>query len=117
VLWAQENPNSLQFYRHGKPREILTRGRSEYLAAEAMAVTRIPWGHPEGYLEAFANIYTGAFHAIRRHIEGRPLPVQEYAFPTVHDGVRGMQFIAAAVESADRGAAWVTLPATGAPVG
>jgi predicted dehydrogenase len=109
VLWSQENPNYMQIYRHGRPREILTRGRAEYLAPEAMAVTRIPWGHPEGYLEAFANIYRGAIHAIQRHADGRPLPIDEYDFPTVHDGVRGMQFIYRAVESADRGAAWVKL--------
>ena len=109
ALWAQENPNYLQVYRHGRPRETLTRGRSEYLAREAMAATRIPWGHPEGYLEAFANIYTGAIAAIRRHIEGKPMSRAEYEFPTVHDGVRGMRFIYKAIESADGGASWVTL--------
>src|SRR5581483_7426445 len=66
IRWAQEDPNYLHVWRHGKPRETLSRGRSEYLAPEAMSVTRTPWGHPEGYLEAFANIYTGAIEAIRR---------------------------------------------------
>jgi predicted dehydrogenase len=110
VLWAQENPNELQVYRHGKPRETLGRGHSEYLAPAATAATRIPWGHPEGYLEAFANIYAGAIDAIRRHIDGTPLPAAQYDFPTVHDGVRGMRFIHAAVESSRRGGAWVALP-------
>jgi predicted dehydrogenase len=110
VLWAQEEPNSLHLYRHGQPRQTLTRGRSEYLAPEAMASTRIPWGHPEGYLEAFANIYMAVAGAIRRHIEGRPLAPAEYDFPTVHDGRRGVQFIHRAVESANAGAAWVDLP-------
>jgi predicted dehydrogenase len=109
VSWEQENPNYLRLYRHGRPRETLTRGRSEYLAPAAMAATRIPWGHPEGYLEAFANIYVGAIQAIRRHIDGKPMSRAEYEFPTVHDGVRGMHFIYKAVESADRGAVWVTL--------
>jgi predicted dehydrogenase len=107
VLWAQENPNYLEVYRHGKPRETLSRGRSEYLAPAAMKATRIPWGHPEGYLEAFANIYGGAIEAIRRHIEGNPIAPADYEFATVHDGLRGMRFIWKAVESADAGGAWV----------
>src|SRR5262252_8460123 len=54
IVWSQEHPNYMEVYRHGQPRETLSRGRSEYLAPGATAVTRIPWGHPEGYLEAFA---------------------------------------------------------------
>ena len=109
ILWAQEEPNSLQLYRHGQPRQTLTRGRSEYLSPDAMAGTRIPWGHPEGYLEAFANIYLAAISAIRRHVEGRPLALADYDFPTVHDGSRGVRFIHRAVESADAGGIWVAL--------
>jgi len=109
ILWSQENPNYMELYRHGEPRETLSRGRSEYLAPHAMAATRTPWGHPEGYLEAFANIYGGALDAIRRHVEGTPLPQSEYDFPTVHDGVRGMRFIYASVESARQGGAWVPI--------
>jgi predicted dehydrogenase len=109
MAWSQENPNYMNVYRHGQPRETLSRGRSEYLATSAMAATRIPWGHPEGYLEAFANIYAGAVEAIRRHIDGRPMPRSEYAFPTVHDGVRGMRFIYKSVESSKKGGAWVQL--------
>jgi predicted dehydrogenase len=109
ILWDQENPNYLRLYRHGRPRETLTRGRQEYLASAAMEATRIPWGHPEGYLEAFANIYIGAIQAIRRHIDGKPMSRAEYEFPTVDDGVRGMRFIYKAIESADGGAVWVTI--------
>jgi len=109
VVWSQENPNYMEIYRHGKPRETLSRGRSEYLAPAAMAVTRTPWGHPEGYLEAFANIYGGAIHAIRRHVDGTPMPPSEYDFPTVHDGVRGLKFIYTAVESARKGGVWTRL--------
>lgn len=107
IHWAQENPNYLHVYRHGKPRQTLTRGRSEYLSADAMAGTRVPWGHPEGYLEAFANIYAGAVEAIRKSIDGHPMSTEKYHFPTVYDGLRGMQFIYKAVESADQGAVWV----------
>jgi predicted dehydrogenase len=111
MAWAQEDPNYLHVYRHGKPRETLSRGRSEYLSPDAMNATRIPWGHPEGYLEAFANIYTGAIEAIRAHIDGKPIAPAQYTFPTVHDGVRGMRFIQTAVESAKRGGAWLKMPA------
>jgi len=106
ILWAQENPNYMDVYRHGQPRETLSRGRSEYLDSSAMAATRTPWGHPEGYLEAFANVYGGAIDAIRRHVDGNPMPPD---FPTVHDGLRGMRFIYAAVESAKNNGAWVSL--------
>jgi predicted dehydrogenase len=109
VHWAQENPNYLEVHRHGKPRETWTRGRSEYLSKETMAVTRVPWGHPEGYLEAFANIYLSAADAIRRYIDGHPMKPSQYDFPTVYDGLRGMQFIYKAVESSQKGAAWVKL--------
>ncbi|MGE0407420.1 MAG: Gfo/Idh/MocA family oxidoreductase, partial [Candidatus Korobacteraceae bacterium] len=114
ILWAQEDPNYLHVWRHGKPRETLSRGRSEYLSPEVMAISRTPWGHPEGYLEAFANIYVGAVEAIRRHIDGKPMTTAEYAFPTVYDGVRGMLFIYAVVESADKGAVWVQMQNTSA---
>ena len=62
------------------------------------------------YLEAFANIYCGAVEAIRRHIDRNPMKPNEYKFPTVYDGLRGMQFICKAVESSDKGAVWVDLP-------
>jgi predicted dehydrogenase len=109
ILWAQENPNYMDVYRHGQPREILSRGRSEYLDSSATAATRTPWGHPEGYLEAFANIYGGAIDAIRRHVDGNPMPPSDSNFPTVDDGLRGMRFIYAAVESASKNGAWVSL--------
>src|SRR4029434_10408621 len=73
VIWQQDNPNYLELYRHGEPRQTLSRGRTEYLSSEAGAATRIPWGHPEGYLEAFANVYLRAIHAIRRPVDGAPV--------------------------------------------
>lgn len=109
VLWEQENPNNLEVYRYGQPRQTLTRGHSEYLSPPANASTRIPTGHPEGYLEAFATIYCGIVRAIRKYIDGAPLKTDTYDFPTVSDGLRGMQFITAAVESCRQGSTWVTL--------
>lgn len=109
ILWAQENPNELQLYRYGQPRQTLTRGHGEYLSEPANACTRIPTGHPEGYLEAFATIYCGIVEAVRRHIDGKPLTTEQYQFPTVYDGLRGMQFITQAVESCKNDSSWVSL--------
>jgi predicted dehydrogenase len=108
VVWNQENPNYLQFFRYGEPRQTLTRGQG-YLSDAAKGCTRIPTGHPEGYLEAFATIYCDVTRAIRRYIDGKPMTTEEYQFPTVYDGLRGMQFVAGAVESANRGSTWVKL--------
>ena len=108
ILWAQENPNYLEVYRYGKPRETLSRGQG-YLSDSASASSRIPPGHPEGYLEAFATIYGDAATAIRAHIDGKPLASEEYGFPTVYDGLRGMQFIYRAVESCEQGSTWVSM--------
>ena len=108
VRWAQENPNYLEVYKYGEPRQTLTRGQG-YLSDPAADCTRIPAGHPEGYLEAFATIYCGVAEAIRRHIDGEPMNSDDYDFPTVHDGLRGMQFISGAVASANNGATWVKL--------
>ncbi len=109
ILWEQENPNYLKVYRYGQPRQTLTRAHAEYLSDAATNVTRIPTGHPEGYLEAFATIYCGAVEAIRRYIDGKPMKTGEYNFPTVCDGLRGMQFVTAAVESSDNGCEWVNM--------
>jgi predicted dehydrogenase len=108
IKWAQENPNYLELYRFEEPRLTLTRGQG-YLADSADDVTRIPVGHPEGYLEAFATIYVGVVEALRRHIDGKPMKTEEYNFPTVYDGLRGMQFIYAAVESAENNSSWVSM--------
>jgi predicted dehydrogenase len=106
IKWSQENPNYLEFNRYGEPRQVLTRGQG-YLSDAAAGATRIPTGHPEGYLEAFATIYDGVVEAIRQHIDGTPLPSKDYNFPTVYDGIRGMQFIYKTVESCDNGSTWV----------
>ena len=107
VKWDQENPDYLELYRYEEPRQTLTRGQV-YLSAAAAAASRIPSGHPEGYLEAFGNIYVGVAEAIRRYLEGSPMKTGEYNFPTVYDGLRGMQFIYAAVESAENDSSWVS---------
>ena len=109
IKWNQENPNYLEFYRYGEPRQTLTRGQG-YLLDAAKDATRIPTGHPEGYLEAFATIYVGIVRAIRAQIDSKPLKPAEYEFPSVHDGLRGMQFVTRAIESCNAGSHWVEIP-------
>ncbi len=106
VKWRQEEPNYLEVYRYGEPRQTLSRGQG-YLSDVAAAASRIPTGHPEGYLEAFATIYDGVAEAIRAHLDGEPMKTEDYDFPTVYDGVRGMQFIYKTVESCENGSTWV----------
>lgn len=105
--WQQEHPNELVVKYPDRPREILRRGNG-YVGVDAQRVTRIPAGHPEGYLEAFANLYREAFRAIAAEVAGEP-PPDGLDLPGIDDGVAGMAFIEAAVASARQGAAWVPI--------
>jgi predicted dehydrogenase len=106
--WHQEHPNELVVKYPDQPREIWRRGNA-YVSAQAARFTRIPFGHPEGYLEAFANIYQEAMRAIAAEIAGRRRPA-DLDYPTIDDGVEGMVFIETVVRSARRGARWVKFP-------
>lgn len=106
--WHQEHPNELTIKFPDQPCRILRRGNG-YLSDAAKRGVRVPAGHPEGYLEAFANIYQEVFRAIDAQVSGKSLPAAP-DFPTVEDGVLGMQFIEAAVTSSRRGGKWVKLP-------
>jgi predicted dehydrogenase len=106
--WHQEHPNELIVKFPDKPRQIWRRGNG-YDGPNASRVTRIPAGHPEGYLEAFGNVYRDAFRAIEAEVEGRTLP-KDLDFPTIDDGIEGMAFIETAVKSARAGAKWVKFP-------
>jgi predicted dehydrogenase len=103
--WHQEHPNELVVKFPDQPRQIWRRGNG-YDGEEAKRFTRIPAGHPEGYLEGFANIYLEAFRAIEAEVRGKRLP-RNLDFPTIDDGVEGMAFIEAVVRSSRRGARWV----------
>ena len=103
--WHQMEPNTLKVKFAGKAWERFRAGGG-YLGEAAARATRVPAGHPEGYLEAFANIYRGFMADVRRVDAGEP-PLCDY--PGIEDGIRGMRFVQAAVESAGRGAAWVEL--------
>ena len=105
--WGQENPNQLWFTPFGEPKRLLTRNGAG-AGPEAQRVSRIPGGHPEGYLEAFATIYTEAAQAIRAHQAGLPAP-EGVIYPTLADGLKGMRFVEACVQSARRNSGWVRL--------
>ena len=97
--WFQEEPNELLVKYPDRPREVYRRG-NDYLSDAAKAFSRIPFGHPEAFIEAFANVYLEAARAIRDAVNGRPGAGAPYDFPTIADGVEGMRFIASTVESA-----------------
>jgi len=105
--WAQEDPNYLWFTPFGEPKRLITRNNAG-AGPEAGRVSRVPPGHPEGYLEAFATIYSEAAEAIRAHRSG-DAPSPEVIYPTVEDGLKGVAFVDACVRSSARDAAWVTL--------
>ncbi len=107
VEWAQENPNYLWHGALGEPRRLLTRGGAG-TGPEAGRVSRVPAGHPEGYLEGFANIYAEAARAIRARAAGQAMPA-DVRFPTVRDGLIGVAFVDACVRSSAKNAAWTPL--------
>jgi predicted dehydrogenase len=105
LSWKQEEPNTLWFAPFGQAPRKITRG-GHGAGAAAGRVTRVPSGHPEGYLEGFANIYAEVARAIRAARTGAK-PDPAVMFPTVEDGLKGMQFVEAAVKSSAKGSVWV----------
>jgi len=106
--WHQEHPNELIVKYQDAPRRTFRRG-NEYLSDVAKRFTRVPAGHPEAFLEAFANIYREGARAIECEVNGKPLP-EDLDYPNVNDGVEGMAFIETAVLSAKKGGAWTKMP-------
>jgi predicted dehydrogenase len=108
LSWTQEQPNELYLAPFGEPPRMIIRSGPGANAAAAHA-SRIPGGHPEGYLEGFAQIYTDAAELILARLEKRAPDPAATALPTVSDGVRGVRFINAAVASSRADAAWTRL--------
>ena len=104
--WIQEQPEQLHLRPLDGPHRVLSRGCG-YLSAAAQRATRLWPGHPEGFLEAFANLYAGAADAVLARRDDAPLDRSALSFPTVEDGVLGVKFVEAAVESSRRDGAWV----------
>jgi predicted dehydrogenase len=109
VQWVQERPDELLWTPLGEPTRILKRGTASANAAAAR-VSRIPGGHPEGYLEAFASLYGEVAAHLLAFRQGRPAPA-EAEFPTIDDGLRAVEFIEAVQASSGAGGAWVPIPA------
>lgn len=103
--WSQENPNVLLLTPHGEPPRQIRRAGAGATPVAAHA-SRIPAGHPEGYLEAFAILYRDIAEQIEAHKAGRPADPACLLVPGIEAGVRGMRFVAAAVQSSRAGAAW-----------
>jgi predicted dehydrogenase len=108
IEWSQEDPNYLWFTPYGEPKRLITRGGSGSNAAAAR-MSRVPPGHPEGYLEGFANIYTEAATAIRALRGKKGKMPKDVVFPSVQDGISGMKFIDACVRSSKKNSAWAKL--------
>jgi predicted dehydrogenase len=106
--WHQEHPNELVVKFADAPRQVWRRGNS-YNGPEAAKFTRLPFGHPEAFIEAFANVYLAAAEAISDSLAGTYPRAEGYDFPTVEDGVEGMAFIEAAVNSSKADSAWTAL--------
>ena len=102
LKWQQENPNYLTLLEDGEPMKVLKPGHS-YNSELSLGGTKLPPGHPEGIFDSMGNIYRGVAKAIKG------LPYNSGEFPTMKDGVRGMNFIEKAVESHQNGNVWVTI--------
>ncbi len=102
--WRQEEPNTMRIGYRDRPTEIWHAGANRsYLDSDILAIQRTPGGHPEGYLEAFANIY----RAFGEQLRGAPAPEGEPGFATIDDALRGMAFLRASLASSREGAVWV----------
>src|SRR5581483_9201808 len=109
VEWHQEEPNKLLVRQNGQPHKIYTRAGGPYLTPTASASSRLPSGHPEGYFEAFANIYTAAYDDMVKRATGQKHDDAGSLYPNVCDGVDGMNFITQCVASSKQDGHWLPL--------
>ena len=108
IEWSQEQPNHLWYTPFGEPKQLITRAGAGAGPAAAR-VSRVPSGHPEGYLEGFATIYAEAARAIRAARRKNGKPAKDVVYPTIQDGVEGVAFVEACVRSSKKNAAWTKL--------
>lgn len=106
VEFIQEESNYLRVAKKEGPFQIYSRGRG-YVSPEALAYSRLPCGHPEGYFEAFANLYDSFTAALSKKLAGEEVNEEEFGYPTIDMGIDGVRFIEKCVESAHNGAVWV----------
>lgn len=105
--WQQEQPNELIFTRFGEPPQRLTRAGPGVVGVPAPYIPHGPAGHPEGYFEAFAQLYTDVADQIAARDEGHAPPPQSLLVASVEEGAAGMRFVRAALESNRQGGTWV----------
>lgn len=106
IVWRQETQNYLKVTYLDKPTQTLSRGRDSFFP-RAASVCRTPAGHPEGYFEAFATIYSTFIGALAKKKAGEKLTGNDLDFPTPADGIQGVRFIEKCVESSEKGVVWV----------
>lgn len=106
--WQQENSNYLYVTKKGQPTQIINRGMG-YVTGRAASINSVPPGHPEGLVNAFANIYKSFTNAIVKHAAGEMLTEDDLDFPDIEAGIHGIEFIHAAVESTNSQSKWVAL--------
>lgn len=109
IEWHQEEPNKMLVRVNGQPHKLYTRAGGPYLGQLAAMSTRLPSGHPEAFLEAFANIYTAAYNDMAVRASGGRVDASRSIYPNVADGVDGMNFITQCVASSREGGAWMPL--------
>jgi predicted dehydrogenase len=112
LQWRQEEPNRMWLRVNGQPHQLFTRDPvAGYTTDSARLACRLPAGHPEGFLQAFANVYTAAYADMIAHARGQQCTEGHSLYPNVVDGVEGVQFVAQCVASSQDDAAWKALEA------
>lgn len=106
--WHQQEPSTLLVKHSNQPNEVYRTGNDngEYLSDAAMDNTRLPAGHPAGFIEAFGNIYRNAAAAIQQHTDNGQVDLEQFDFPTVQDGLRGMVFLETVIASNESSEKW-----------
>ena len=110
--WQHEDPHHLTIQDLAGETQILSQGMGN-LSEDAARLTRVGLGHPEGFLEAFANFYSDLAEELQARRDGTPRQTRELSFPTGEDGLLGVQFVEAVTRSHDRHGAWTQVPGSG----
>ena len=115
LSWSQEEPNKMMVRRNGEPHQLYTRDpNAPFMNEPGAAACRLPSGHPEAFLEAFANVYRSAYDAMISRLSGEPFETRDTIYPNVYDGAEGMFFIQQCVASSAQGGELVSLAYDGA---
>ncbi|MBS3787886.1 Gfo/Idh/MocA family oxidoreductase [Candidatus Bipolaricaulota bacterium] len=108
LVWEQENPNYLTVSYLDEPKKVLSKGRDD-LNSSAVDSLRLPGGHPEGFYEAFSNIYSNYLDALSDKKKGKEVDPENYDYPDVTEGVEGVRFIETCLKSSKQNSEWVDL--------